>query len=79
MTEQEQRLLSKVPAMRSAALGLPFGIRTDKNTVVRGTVKDVEFGYFTSTGRTLRVVFKVTMECGAAKALRTFNCEALPY
>lgn len=74
----EARLLSRLPAIRDAAIGKPFAVRQDKNNFVRGVITNVEAGYFQQNARTLQMIFKVTMECGSAKAVKTFHVSTLP-
>jgi hypothetical protein len=74
----ESALMARLPAIREAALGLPFAVRQDKNNFVRGTITDVEFGRFQQNARSLQMIFKVTMECGSAKVARSFFVASVP-
>ncbi len=78
MTATELKLMSRLPALRARAIGKPFAIRQDKNTLTRGVVTDVEFADFHYTGRSVRMIFKVTMECGSAKAVKSFHTASVP-
>ncbi len=76
--QAQAKLLARLPAIRDAAIGKPFSIRQDKNNLTRGVITNVEFGYWTYTARAIQMVFKVTMECGSAKAVKQFHVQKVP-
>ena len=78
LTAQEQTLLNRAQPMFARAVGQQFTIRTDKTVTVTGTITKVELGYFKYTGRAVSMIFKVTMECGVNKTLRSFNVAKIP-
>lgn len=77
-TPQEQKLIARIPAMRTAAVGLPYKIAISKKEYYQGTITDVQFGFFKYTARAVQLVFAITMECGSSKVLKTFNSATLP-
>ena len=72
------RLQAKAQPMLAACLGQRKTMRIDKKTTVSGVIVKAEIDSIEDWGRTARVIFKVTLECGAAKALREFRCQELP-
>lgn len=60
------------------AVGKPYSIRTTKKTVVDGIITGCEFAYFRNQATSVSAVFKVTMECGTAKASRQFFVKRVP-
>ena len=78
MTAAHNKLLAKIVPMCENAIGQSFTIRTDKTVTVSGKIVKAEFGRFRYTGKSVGVVFKVTMECGANKTLREFFVSKIP-
>lgn len=78
LTANQQHLLNRIPGACVAAVGKPFTVRIDKQNTVKGVITNVEFGRWGYTGRSVYVVFKVTMECGTAKASKTFFVREIP-
>lgn len=78
MTQVERSLIERSKATCARAVGLNFTIRTSKTVTVTGKIVSVEFGRFNYSGRTVTLVFKVTMECGANKTLREFFVTRVP-
>ena len=82
---QEQNLLLRAPAYMADAIGLNYTVRNvqvinGRKTEVKtsGVITKVEPGYFKYSGRSVVLVFKVTMECGLNKTVREFNLSILP-
>lgn len=61
------------------SVGAPFKIGS-KKAYVSGKIVAVEFSRydFTRTGRSLKLIWKVTMECGATGIRKEFHVAALP-
>lgn len=61
------------------AVGCKFKVGT-KKAYVSGVITAVEFARYdyTRTGRSLKLLWKVTMKCSVTGALREFHVAALP-
>lgn len=80
-TPEEQRLLARFRARQpewDQRIGKPLTVRLSKSELARGTIVAVEPGDFHYTGRSVSLLFKVTMECGENKTRRTFQLSQLP-
>ena len=78
LTAQEQQLLDRAQPMFARAVGKQFTIRTNKTVTVTGTITKVEVAYFKYHARSVQTIFKVTMECGVNKTVRSFNVAKIP-
>lgn len=78
LTYTERSLMERTKPQCVRAVGKEFTIRTDKNVTVTGTIVSAEFGRFYYTGRSVGVVYKLVMECGANKTLREFFVRKIP-
>lgn len=78
LTYAERDLIERTKPMCARAVGQDFTIRTDKNVTVTGKIVSAEFGRFHYTGRSVGVIFKLVMECGANKTLREFFVRKIP-
>jgi hypothetical protein len=74
------KLMSRLPAMRDAALGQRFVVKHADNRHMRseGRIVHVEHGGWYYTGRSVGMLFKVTMECGTNAVRRTFTVRRIP-
>ncbi len=77
-TAAKERLLAKIPGIRSRALGAKMRVSTDKKMSVVGIIKDVEFGFWQENLRSLQLIFSVTLECGTNKTLRKVTVSSVP-
>ena len=77
-TAAERDLIARSKPTAARAVGKEFTVRTDKNVTVTGTIISAEFGRFYYTGRTVSVVFRIVMECGANKTHREFFVRKVP-
>lgn len=77
-TDAKARLLAKIPAIRSRALGAKMRVSLDKKMSVIGIIKNVEFGFWQENLRSLQLIFKVTLECGINKTLREVTVSEVP-
>ena len=77
-TPAERDLIARAKPTAERAVGKEFTIRTDKTVTVTGTIISAEFGRFQYSGRTVSVVFRIVMECGANKTHREFFVRRVP-
>ena len=77
-TAAKERLLAKLPSIRSRAIGAKMRVATDKKMSIVGVIKDVEFGFWQEHARSLQLIFNVTLECGENKTLRKVNVASVP-
>ena len=77
-TAAKERLLAKLPSIRSRAIGAKMRVAMDKKMSIVGVIKDVEFGYWQEHVRSLQLIFSVTLECGENKTLRKVSVANVP-
>lgn len=83
MTEAQIRaqLVARFEARRAQferAIGQQYSVRTSKTLFHKGVITAVEPGDLVPSGRGHALLFKITMECGSAKALKTFQVSRIP-
>lgn len=78
MTPQEQNLIERLPQYRGRAIGQRLTVQESKHMATNGIITDVQFGRFKYTGRSVMLVFKVSMECGTNRVPREFFLTRIP-
>ena len=73
-----EEMKAKANKIGAEAVGADFTVRTSKTCTVSGTILEAGFGRFERTHRSIYVVFRVLMECGANKTPREFWVKTLP-
>lgn len=74
----EARLFPRGRAMCARAIGQPKTIRLDAKTTRTGTIVEAEPARAQRYGASWEVIFRVVLECGAAKARHEYHCRELP-
>lgn len=69
---------AKIPEINARAQGLPFTVRVSKKEKHVGKIVKVELARVDLTQSAYRGVYRVTMECGVAKALKQFCTLSVP-
>lgn len=61
------------------SVGVKFRVGS-KGSLTSGTITEVKFARydFTRTGKSLKLIWTVKMECGPSKTIREFNVSKLP-
>lgn len=74
------RLLSRLPQMRAAAIGQRFSVRhaDNKTLSTHGEIVDVQHAGWYYTARSVGMLFEVRMLCGTARVERTFTVRRIP-
>ena len=78
IAQMEANMTARAQPLMAACIGLKKTMRFDKNTTQTGVIIDCVLDRIENTGRALEAVFKITMECGTAKAHKVFFCRKLP-
>lgn len=78
LTLAQRDLINRSASTAARAVGKEFTVRTDKTVTVTGTIISAEFGRFHYSGRSVSVVFRIVMECGANKTHREFFVRKVP-
>ena len=68
-----ERFVAKCQHTPSRVIGWVLRVRTGKNSTTTGTVIACEYLGLTGKGTKWVPLFKVTLECGTTKVVRTFN------
>lgn len=71
--ERLARFVAKCHSTPAKVQGWLIKVKTGKNSATTGTVVACEYLGLTGKGSKWVPVYKVTLQCGTAKALRTFN------
>lgn len=79
----EQDLINRANNIGKQAVGNNFTIKLAESgranqVTVTGKIVECGFGYFRNTRSKQIAIFKVVMECGANKVLRTFHVQRVP-
>jgi hypothetical protein len=69
----ETTVRAKAVAMAPRAIGQPYAVRQDRNTVVRGTITDCKFSRIGWHGQTARAVWHITIN-----GLFSFKVSTIP-
>lgn len=76
--DAQARLFPRARSMCAEAIGLPKTMRLDAKSTRSGTIIEAEPARVQLFGRSWCVVFRVVLECGAARARHEFFCRELP-
>lgn len=74
----QQKFEAKARVMCANAIGETKTMRLDRKTTQTGVIVEASLDRIVNTGRAWEAVFKVVMECGAAKVRKEFFCRTLP-
>jgi hypothetical protein len=72
------KLTAKAAPMLLACIGETKTMRLGPKLTQSGVIVAAEIDSFSHTGRAVEVLFRVTLECGSAKARHQFVCRRLP-
>lgn len=78
VAEQTQHV-DRCTKRAQSAIGQKLEVRLDRKTTVEGTIKAVKFSRYNYSGASsLKIVWEVTMSCGAKEVERTVHVSKLP-